>query len=140
MLEYRRYSQAAQMLTERFEREGGVMYRSAPLPPELRRAALDAASQVYEPDRVGVALGDLLTIPPPPDTRHIRTTVTLQRRLGVIRDLLRNRKTLDFDEAFGDEDRFTQAVTLFALLELYRRGEASWTQRETFGRIEVHAQ
>jgi segregation and condensation protein A len=140
MLEYRRYSQAAQMLSERLEREGGAMYRSAPLPAELRRAALDAATKVYEPERVGVALGDLLSIPPPPDTRHIRTTVTLQRRLGVIRDLLRNRKTLDFDEAFGGEDRFTQAVTLFALLELYRRGEATWTQTETFGRIEVHAQ
>ena len=140
MLEYRRYSEAARMLHERLEREGGVMYRSAPLPAELRRAALDAATKAYEPDRVGVALGDLLTIPPPPDTRHIRTTVTLQRRLGVLRDMLRSRKTLDFDEAFGKEDRFTQAVTLFALLELYRRGEATWTQKETFGRIEVHAQ
>jgi segregation and condensation protein A len=140
MLEYRRYSEAARMLSDRFERESGVMYRSAPLPPELRRAALDAATQVYEPERVGVALGELLTTPPAPDTRHIRTTVTLQRRLGVVRDLLRSSKTLDFDEAFGSEDRFTQAVTLFALLELYRRGEATWTQKETFGRIEVHAQ
>jgi segregation and condensation protein A len=140
MLEYRRYSQAAEMLNQRFERERDVMYRSAPLPPELRRAALEAATQVYEPDRIGVALGDLLTIPPPPDTRHIRTTVTLQRRLGVIRDLLRSRGMLDFDDAFGREDRFTQAVTLFALLELYRRGEATWTQSETFGRIEVQAQ
>ena len=139
MLEYRRYSEAAKTLGERFEREGGVMYRSAPPPPELRRAALDAAKQAYEPDRLGVALGDLLTLPPEPDTRHIRTTVTLQRRLGVVRDLLRNRKTLDFDDAFGREDRFTQAVTLFALLELYRRGEATWTQKETFGRIEVEA-
>jgi segregation and condensation protein A len=139
MLEYRRYSQAAQMLHERLDREGGVLYRSAPLPPELRRAALDAATQVYEPDRIGVALGDLLALPPTPDTRHIRSTVSLQRRLGVLRDLVRSRKTLDFDEAFGSEDRFTQAVTLFALLELHRRGEATWTQKETFGRIEVHA-
>jgi segregation and condensation protein A len=140
MLEYRRYSEAATMFSERLEREGGVMYRSAPLPAELRRAALEAATQVYEPDRIGVALGDLLTTPPAPDTRHIRTTVTLQRRLGVLRQLLGKRRTLDFDEAFGGEDRFTQAVTLFALLELYRRGEATWTQTETFGRIEVHAQ
>jgi segregation and condensation protein A len=140
MLEYRRYSEAAGMLSERFAREGGVMYRSAPLPRELRRAALEAAAKVYEPDRIGVALGDLLTMPPAPDTRHIRTTVTLQRRLGVLRDLLRSSKSLDFDEAFGSEDRFTQAVTLFALLELYRRGEATWTQKETFGRIEVHVQ
>ena len=140
MLEYRRYGEAAKMLHERLEREGGVMYRSAPLPAELRRAALDAATQVYEPERVGVALGDLLTLPPAPDTRHIRSTVSLQRRLGVVRDLLRSRERLDFDDAFGSEDRFTQAVTLFALLELHRRGEATWTQKETFGRIEVHAQ
>ena len=140
MLEYRRYSEAAKTLSERFEREAGVMYRSAALPPELRRAKLEAATKVYEPDRLAVALGDLLTSPPEPDTRHIRNTVSLQRRLGVVRDLLRSRKTLDFDDAFGREDRFTQAVTLFALLELYRRGEATWTQTETFGRIEVHAQ
>jgi segregation and condensation protein A len=140
MLEYRRYSEAAGMLSERLEREQGVMYRSAPLPAELRRAALDAATKAYEPERIGVALGDLLTLPPPPDTRHIRSTVSLQRRLGVVRDLLRSRETLDFDDAFGSEDRFTQAVTLFALLELHRRGEATWTQKETFGRIEVHAQ
>src|SRR3954465_2957290 len=77
MLEYRRYSEAAGMLHERLEREGGVMYRSAPLPAELRRAALDAATQAYDPAGVGVALGDLPTIPPAPDPRHIRTTVTL---------------------------------------------------------------
>ena len=140
MLEYRRYSEAANMLSDRLEREGGVMYRSAPLPADLRRAALDAATKVYEPDRIGVALGDLLTVPPEPDTRHIRATVTLQRRLSVLRELLQSRRSLDFDEAFGGEDRFTQAVTLFALLELYRRGEATWTQKETFGRIEVHVQ
>lgn len=137
MLEYRRYSEAARLLNELFERESAVMYRSAAPPPELRRAALDAATQAYEPDRLGVALGDLLALPPEPDTQHIRTTVSLQRRLGVVRDLLHSRRTLDFDDAFGREDRFTQAVTLFALLELYRRGEATWTQRETFGRIEV---
>jgi segregation and condensation protein A len=137
MLEYRRYSEAARMLHERLEREAGVMYRSAPPPPELRRAALDAATKVYEPEHISVALGDLLTPPPAPDTRHIRTTVSLQRRLAVVRDLLRSRQTLDFDDAFGSEDRFTQAVTLFALLELHRRGEATWTQKETFGRIEV---
>jgi segregation and condensation protein A len=139
MLEYRRYSEAANMLHERLEREAGVMYRSASLPAELRRAALKAATKVYEPDRIAVALGDLLTTPPPPDTGHIRSTVSLQRRLGVLRDLVGQRGTLDFDEAFGKEDRFTQAVTLFALLELYRRGEATWTQKETFGRIEVQA-
>lgn len=137
MLEYRRYSEAAKMLARMLERESAIMYRAAPLPAELRRAAVRSAVQVYDPDQLGAALGDLLQTPPPPDTGHIRTTVSLQRRLSVIRDLLDRRKELDFDEAFGTEDRFTQAVTLFALLELYRRGEATWTQKETFGRIEV---
>jgi hypothetical protein len=33
----------------------------------------------------------------------------------------------------------TVAVTLFALLELYKRGEADWEQQETFGEIAVRA-
>ncbi len=33
----------------------------------------------------------------------------------------------------------TVAVTLFALLELYKRGEADWEQDESFGEIAVHA-
>ncbi len=30
-------------------------------------------------------------------------------------------------------------MTLFALLELHRRGEATWSQKDTFGPIEVKA-
>jgi segregation and condensation protein A len=33
----------------------------------------------------------------------------------------------------------TVAVTLFALLELYKRGEADWEQDGSFGEIAVHA-
>jgi segregation and condensation protein A len=33
----------------------------------------------------------------------------------------------------------TVAVTLFALLELYKRGEASWEQAEPFAPITVRA-
>jgi segregation and condensation protein A len=32
----------------------------------------------------------------------------------------------------------TVAVTLFALLELYKRGEAEWEQQESFGEIAIH--
>ncbi|HET8975038.1 MAG TPA: ScpA family protein [Solirubrobacterales bacterium] len=139
MLEYRRYRDAASVFDQIFRRESNVLHRSAPPPPELRRAAVEAAVQVYEPDRLGSALGELLTPPPEPGTSHIRATVSVQRRLGVIRELLRKRSVLDFDSAFGREDRFTQCVTLFALLELYRRGEADWNQADNFGPIEVRA-
>jgi len=140
MLEYRRYRDAAEEFSKLLEAEAGYVYRSAPPPPELRRAAIRVAKPVYDPERLGAALGDLLAGPPDVDVRHIRTTVSLHRRLSVVRDLLRAKKTIDFDEAFGDEDRFTQAVTLFALLELHRRGEATWTQKKTFGPIEVSAE
>ena len=42
-----------------------------------------------------------------------------------------------FDEAVADADRITVAVTLFALLELYKQGEATWEQPEPFGEITI---
>ena len=38
-----------------------------------------------------------------------------------------------------DFDRLTQAVTIFALLELYSKGEADWQQSEPFGPITVNS-
>ena len=139
MLEYRRYRDAAAHLRGLFEDGRRYLYRAAPLPPELRRVALDAARQAYEPDSLAAALGDLLRVPPAPDTSHIRPTVSLERRLRALRDLLVRRDRFDFDEAFGSEDRLTQAVTLFALLELHKEGEATWKQGKNFGPIEVVA-
>jgi segregation and condensation protein A len=137
MLEYRRYRDAAIAMEKMFSAELPYIYRSAPLPAELRRAALKAAKPVYDPVRLGAALGDLLTPPPEPSTDHIRPTVSLQRRLGVLREALARGPKLDFEEAFGAEDRLTQAVTLFALLEMHWRGEATWSQKDSFGPIEV---
>ena len=137
MLEYRRYRDAATELSERFESQRGYLYRSAPLPSELRRVAVEAATAVYDPDQLGTALGDLLTEPPDVDISHIRPTVSLERRLRAVRDALLRRKDFDFDEEFGGEDRLTQAVTVFAMLELYRKGEVTWEQDSCFGPIRV---
>src|SRR3954469_19353426 len=137
MLEYRRYRDAAGHLSELFAEGSRYVYRAAPLPPELRRVAVDAARPSYEPDLLAASIGDLLRTPPKPDLSHIRPTVSLDRRLRVLRDLLAGRDSLDFDENFGDEDKLTQAVTLFALLELHKQGEATWTQQGVFGPIEV---
>jgi len=137
MLEYRRYRDASEQLAERFEAARGYLYRAAPLPPALRRVALEAAAAVYDPERLGAALGDLLEAPPEVDTSHIRASVSLERRLRALREALARRSSFDFDEQFGGEDRLTQAVTLFALLELYRKGEVTWEQSEPFGPIEI---
>jgi segregation and condensation protein A len=139
MLEYRRYRDAAAYLDGLFAEGRRYHYRAAPLPTELRRVALEAARPVYESEALAVAIGDLLKLPPPPDTSHIRPTVSLERRLRALRAVLAQRSSFDFDETFGSEDRLTQAVTLFALLELHKKGEATWNQRENFGPIEVVA-
>ena len=137
MLEYRRYRDASAVVADRFESQRGYLYRSAPLPLALRQIAVDAATAVYDPDALGAALGDLLTEPPEVDISHIRPTVSLERRLRALRDILRRRASFDFDEEFGGEDRLTQAVTIFGLLELYRKGEITWEQAEPFGPIQV---
>ena len=43
------------------------------------------------------------------------------------------RRSFSFDEAVEGADRLTEAVTLFALLELYKAGEAAWEQEVPFG-------
>jgi segregation and condensation protein A len=138
MLEYRRYRSAAEHLRERLAAEHGFRYRSAPLPPELRRVSLEAAEPAYAPERLAQAIGELLHVPPPLDLRHVRRpAVSVEQRLGHLRDLLARRSRFSFDEAVEGADRLTEAVTLFALLELYKAGEAKWEQEVPFGPITV---
>jgi segregation and condensation protein A len=140
MLEYRRYSAAAGFLRERLDAEHGFRYRSAPLPPPLRRVSIEAASQAYEPERLARAIGELLRVPAPIDVRHLRRpAVSIEQRLSHLRGLLASRASFSFDDAVRDADRLTEAVTLFALLELYKGGELDWEQREQFGPIIVKA-
>jgi segregation and condensation protein A len=138
LLEYRKFRSASEWMHERFAAERPYNYRAAPLPPELRRIAFEAAAKAYEPERLADAMRGLLRTPPIVDTSHMtRITVSLERRLAVVRELLATRGAFTFDEAVGDADRMTQAVTLFALLELYKSGELVWRQRENFGPIEI---
>jgi segregation and condensation protein A len=140
MLAYARFRGAGGYLAARRDAEQGALYRAAPLPPELRRAPLEHAEQAYDPAVLGQALGGLLRTPPPIDVSHLSASrVGLGERLAVLRGLLR-RGTFSFDEAVRGGDRMTVAVTLFALLELYKRGEADWEQGESFGPITVRAE
>ena len=140
MIEYHRYRGAAEHLRERLEAEHGFRYRSAPLPPELRRVSIEAAEPAYDPTRLAEAIGGLLVVPPPLDLRHVRRpAVSVEQRLAHLRRLLAGRGRFRFDEAVAGADRLTEAVTLFALLELYKAGEADWEQAESFGPITIRA-
>ena len=174
MLEYRRYRAAAEHLRERLAAEHGHRYRSAPLPPALRRVSIEAAEAAYDPERLAAeeghryrsaplppalrrvsvelaeavyapdllaeAMGGLLRMPPALDLGHVsRAHVTVEQRLAHVRTLLRHLGTFSFDDAVKGADRLTEAITLFALLELYKAGEADWTQEEAFGPITIGA-
>jgi segregation and condensation protein A len=140
MLEYHRYRGAAEHLRERLAAEHGYRYRAAPLPPRLRRVSIDVAEAAYDPQQLAQALGELLKVPPPLDLRHVRRpAVSVEQRLQHLRGLLARRSRFSFDEAVEGADRLTEAVTLFALLELYKAGEARWEQEVPFGPITVTA-
>ena len=139
LLDAHRYRATAEYLDRRLAAEGGFRFRSAPLPPALRRASLSQAQAVYDPQRLAGAIGDMLRLPEPIDIRHMATpTVSLGERLAHLRELLR-RGSFNFDEAIARGDRMTVAVTLFAMLELYKRGELTWTQEAPFAEITVTA-
>jgi segregation and condensation protein A len=137
MLEARRYRRAAEHLAGRLAVEDGHRFRSAPLPAHLRRATAEDAEAAYDPARLGAAIGGLLRTPAPLDLRHMAVPrVTVAERLSHLRSILR-RGSCSFDDAVRGADRVTIAVTLFALLELYKQGEATWTQEEPFGDIAI---
>jgi segregation and condensation protein A len=139
MLAYLRFRGAAGWVAARHEDGQERLHRVAPLPPHLRRAPLEHAERAYDPAVLGQALGGLLRTPPPLRLDHLRSPrVTVAERLGVLRTLLR-RGLFEFDDAVRGADRMTVAVTLYALLELYKRGEADWEQEDCFGAIRVSA-
>ncbi|MFL5831674.1 MAG: segregation and condensation protein A [Solirubrobacteraceae bacterium] len=139
LLDAQRYRAAANHLRDRLAGQVGFRFRSAPLPPSLRRATLTDAVAVYKPDRLAAAIGDMLRLPEPLDVRHIGSPkVSVAERLAHLRSLLRQ-GSFSFDDAVASADRVTVAVTLFALLELYKQGEATWIQERPFGEIQIDA-
>ncbi len=139
LLEYKKSKRAAGWLIDRLMEEDCYRYRSVPLPSLLKKVSLEAATKAYEPALLGNAINSLLQLPPKINLDHIRiATVSLQNRLDYLRGMLRSEGSFTFAEAVEGEDRMTRAMTLFALLELYKKGEASWQQPKPFGEITIN--
>jgi segregation and condensation protein A len=139
MLRVRRYGGAAEHLRQLLASQAGARFRSAPVPRRLRRAAIELAARSGDPAVLGEALGALLRMPPQINLRHIsRPRVSVAERLEHLRALLR-KGSFSFEQAVAGADRVTVAVTLYALLELYKRGEVEWEQPRAFGEITVRA-
>jgi segregation and condensation protein A len=137
LLDAHRFLAAATYLRDRLAAQAGYRFRSASLPPHLRQASLPEARAVYPASALLAAVDRLLQIPPAVDLSHMASPkVSVAERLAHLRALLA-RGSFNFDEAVARADRVTVAVTLFAMLELYKRGELTWSQDEPFGEIVV---
>ena len=136
MLTYARFRAAGIHFAEQHAHGQSHLFRQAP----VKLAKPDVPPGAYDPDVLGAALGGLLRMPKPIDLSHMAMPrVTVGERLHVLRNLLR-RGPFNFDDAVKDADRVTVCVTVWALLELYKRGEAAWEQDEPFGEIMVRTQ
>jgi segregation and condensation protein A len=138
MLAAQRYRGAGAHLHELLAAQAGIAFRGVAVPRRFRRAAIEEAAGSADPELLGEAMGGLLRAPPRISVRHMLSPrVTVSERLEHLRALL-HRGRFSFEEAVRDADRVTVAVTLLALLELYRRGEGDWEQSQPFGEITVY--
>ena len=140
MLQARRYRSASTHLLELFAREEGVRFRNVRRPRACasRRPSRGTARRAR---RCGVGDGTAVADAAGHQRAgHIPSQrVTVAERLDHLRWPPCDYGRFSFEEAVRGEDRMTVAVTVFALLELYKRGEAFWEQEESFGDIAVHA-
>lgn len=139
MLKHKRFQAAGQWLQDTQVRNRPYRYRSVPLPEDIRTIQVEEAEVSYSPDRLGKAIGQLLTKPQQVDVSHLHAPrVTVAERVSKLRSLL-GKGSFNFERAVEKADRVTQAVTVFALLELYKQGEAIWHQSAPFAEITVEA-
>jgi segregation and condensation protein A len=137
LAEYARVRAAAAWLRARREMLGRRLFRAgrAPLaPPRPPERPLPPE----EPARLAEALGHLLEPPAEVDLSHLpRRLLPVREFIDRFRRLLAERGTFTFDEAVGDLDRMAQAVAFWALLDLYKEGEARLAQAAPFAPIRV---
>ena len=112
--------------------------RSAPLPEALRTVPLANAEAAYDPAVLGAALGGLLRVPAPIDLSHMAMPrVTVGERLADPARPAAPRHASASTTRSRTPTASPSASRVFALLELYKRGEAAWEQDEPFGPITV---
>lgn len=135
LITYRKFKEASAWMAERFAATSQWRYRVAPLPKFARRTEPEVP-QKYGAERLKAAIASLLAEPPQIRTDHMtKVSVTVWERVKAIRDALKGRQKVSFEEVVGDADHITQAVTFFAMLDLYNRGELEVEQEQLFGRI-----
>jgi segregation and condensation protein A len=131
--EYRAYKEIAGELLERAVQE------SFAFPPPARPVEAGGQEEPLDVDFLVEAFNRVLArIPPRPVVVHGRTW-TLQEKLDLITERLREGPIELVALILESEDRLEAVVTFVALLELIRRSAVRVSQKQRFGPIHVEA-
>ena len=135
LAEYRLFREAAEALLSEVAEQGARSFLSLVAPDVIpvERLAIPA-------ERLAAAFRAVLERIPEVEPFSVDTVLfSVEEKLAGLRDLLRSRRSLRFDELFhGVRSRLEAVATFLALLELLRSGSARVEQPEPFGDIVVN--
>ncbi len=138
LITYKKFKEAAAWMRARHDVTRLWRYRAAPL-PKMERTIEEEVPHKYDPSKLTDALKVLLAEPPEIRTDHMtKVTANVWEQMKAIRLAVRHQAKVAFEDIVGDADRVTQAVTFFALLEMYNSGELEIEQEQLFGRILIY--
>ncbi|MEO0086022.1 MAG: segregation/condensation protein A [candidate division WOR-3 bacterium] len=129
--EFRRFQQAARVLSER----ESVRRQMFPRPGETPRARPAESEDLL---LLTSALQRVLArLEPGPVVRLAPLRLRLEDRIAALRELVRARGAIDFDEAVSGQTVAEVIVMFLAVLELVRLGELRVRQEAEFGTIRL---
>ncbi len=133
--EYKRFKQASRFFKDMEEQERRSFVRVAPPPPLETRLDPDSFSL----DELIAAMQQALAEEPelaPVDPIIARRKVTVQEKISLIQDLVSAGEPVSFGSLLADSrSRIEVIVSLWAVLELIKRGRLRANQSRLFGEI-----
>jgi len=127
--EFRRYQEAARLLSDKEDERRQVFPRQATEPRARLSDAEDLSSLTAAFQRI------LSRIKPGPVVEVAPRKIRFETKLDELRQLIRREGSLGFEEALS-ADTVTEVIVMFiAVLELVRLGEINVTQDRQFGAI-----
>lgn len=138
LIEYRRYTQAADILEERQERGLRTYTRLAPPPERPPSNGLDGVT-VEALRRIMLQVLARTPVERPQGVIQ-RDTLTLRERITQFRERLASRGSFSFRQTILEcNSRIEVVISFMAVLELLKTGECDARQSSTWGDIEVVA-
>lgn len=127
--EFRRYQEAARVLSDKEDERRRLFPRQASAPRAGLAGAEDLSTLTAAFQRI------LSRIKPGPTVEVAPRKIRFETKLAELRQLIRRKGSLDFDEALS-ADTVTEVIVMFiAVLELVRLGEINISQDRQFGTI-----